>query len=160
MTADPRLALLGVDVAVLAELRLAPVLERGVHEKRRKLFFNFGLRRQDEEGALILSNLLVNHRIEQVLDQFDVVLADGIADLDLALGIGFDVGQFLRVGPVAVAGMGHQRPPGTEDAGAAETLCGFLHEIATAVVVIVAFDMHLSISPAECCEQSLLQTTI
>lgn len=104
-------------------------------------------RRLDLESPPHLGDFFVQGRVDEILNEIDIVLVDPIARADTTLGISLDTQQFFRIGFADIAGLAHHRPERAEYAGGAEAACGFLEKMPAAVIKIVFLDMCHRFSP-------------
>src|SRR5690606_5508078 len=142
IAANPGSALQSDHIAVGVELRLALVAQCRFH-------ILFGAQRQRIErridqlqAATLLCNLLIADRIQQLLDQLDIVGIDDAPGADPALGIGLDRKQLLRIDASDLPAAAQGRPQRRQHAGGEDAPAQLIEEVAPAVVEIVFADVH------------------
>ncbi len=157
VAADPGLTLVGDDIARRVELGAPLVLESGLQVFVREQLGGVLGGLYDVDAATHRLDLLVGDRIEQVLDHVDVRRRDHVAWFDLALGVGLDMQQFIRIGLAHIA-PGDLRPQRSQHAGAG-AYRRLLQQHPPPVVEIILPDAHgpLSWPPTICCGKSLLK---
>ena len=103
VTADPRLAIERIDVPVGKDLVLALISERRLQIGERHHSGHVGLGRREVDQPTVVLDLPICARIEQFFDDIDILGAEYVARLELALGVGLYREQLGRIGRFAVA---------------------------------------------------------
>ena len=88
---------------------------------------------------------MVADRIQQVLDELDVVGVDGVSGIDPTLGIGLDGQQFVRINTRDIAAARQRRPQRSQHAGGEHAIAQLFEKMPLAVIEIIFPDMHFSL---------------
>src|SRR5882762_8548877 len=142
IAANPRLAVLRDNVAILVEPGLSLVLECRLQVLVRIHPRHVVGRGDNLDAPPHLLDLFVRDRVDQVLDHVHVLGGDRVAGLDLAFGVGVDSQQFFGISLPDIGRVSDQGPERSQNAGCQDAPGSLLGGYAAAVVEVEFTDMH------------------